>query len=105
MLNTSGELTCAAAANLWWIEAGALATPADATGCLPGIMAAQVRAAAHALGAPVREAREGQGALERAEAIFLTSSLIGVRPAHLLGRGFATHPLVDGLAQAVDAFT
>jgi branched-subunit amino acid aminotransferase/4-amino-4-deoxychorismate lyase len=102
MLNTKGELACAAAANLFWIEAGALATPADETGCLPGIMLAQVIDAARRLGVEVRAARVGVEALERAEAIFLTSSLLGVRPAHLLGQPFAPHPFVDALAASVE---
>ena len=86
MLNTQGELACAAAANLFWIEAGALVTPADETGCLPGIMRAQVLDAARALGIETRAARAEAQVLERSEAMFLASSLIGVRPAHLLGR-------------------
>jgi branched-subunit amino acid aminotransferase/4-amino-4-deoxychorismate lyase len=104
MLNTRGELACAAAANLFWIEAGALVTPADETGCLPGVMRAQVIAAAQALGIETRSARVGVDALERAEAIFLASSLIGVRPAHLLGRPFAPHSLLAELEQAVSAY-
>ncbi len=104
MLNTKGELACAAAANLFWIEAGALATPADETGCLPGIMRAQVIAAAQELGIETRAARAGAETLERAEAVFLSSSLIAVRPAYLLGRRFQPHSLVGKLAQAVAAY-
>ena len=105
MLNTRGELACAAAANLWWIEADGLATPAPEAGCLPGIMAAQVAAAAADMGVEIVAARADPAALERAEAIFLTSSLAGVRPAHLLGRPFEPHPLVERLAKAVERFT
>jgi branched-chain amino acid aminotransferase/4-amino-4-deoxychorismate lyase len=105
MLNTKGELACASVANLWWIEAGALVTPADETGCLPGVMRAQVIDAAGKLGIDVRMARTGPDALDRAEAIFLTSSLAGVRPAHLLGRPFEPHPRVEALAKAVERFS
>lgn len=104
MLNMRGELACAAAANLFWIEAGALATPADEAGCLPGIMRAQVIAAAAALGVETRIVRDEAQALQRAEAIFLTSSLIGVRPAYPHGRRFEPHPLVGALATAVAAY-
>jgi branched-subunit amino acid aminotransferase/4-amino-4-deoxychorismate lyase len=105
MLNTQGELACAAAANLFWIEAGVLHTPPPEAGCLPGIMAAQVRAAARTLGLEVREVRERPAALERAEAILLTSSLVGVRPAQLLGQSLEPHPLVEALAKAVGRFS
>jgi branched-chain amino acid aminotransferase/4-amino-4-deoxychorismate lyase len=103
MLNTLGELACAAAANLWWVEGGVLATPAEAAGCLAGIMAGQVAEAAARLGIEVRRARVGAETLDRAEAVFLTSSLVGVRPARLLGRPCAPHHLVDALAAALDA--
>ena len=103
MLNSRGELACAAAANLFWIDEGALCTAAPETGCLPGIMAAQLRAAAIGLGVEVREVREPTAALERAEAIFLTSSLVGARPAHLVGRQSSPHRLVEALGRAADA--
>jgi branched-subunit amino acid aminotransferase/4-amino-4-deoxychorismate lyase len=103
MLNTAGEIACAAAANLFWISGGALVTPAAETGRLDGIMARQVTAAAGRLGLAVREVREGAEALEAAEAIFLTSSLIGVRPAHLLGRTATAHPTIERLASAVSS--
>ena len=104
MLNTKGELACGAVANLFWIEGDALCTPAPEAGCLPGIMAAQIRSAAASLGATVREARQGPAALEAAGAIFLTSSLAGVRPAHLVGRPFEPHPMVAALSKAVEAY-
>jgi branched-chain amino acid aminotransferase/4-amino-4-deoxychorismate lyase len=104
MLNTQGELACAAAANLFWIEDGVVCTPAPATGCLPGVMAAQVCAAARGLVVELREAFEGPAALEQAEAIFLTNSLIGVRPANLLGRPREAHPLIAALAKAISAW-
>jgi branched-subunit amino acid aminotransferase/4-amino-4-deoxychorismate lyase len=104
VLNTRDELACAAAANLFWIDAdGGLCTPASEAGCLPGIMAAQVRAAAGSLGVQVCEVLEGPAWLERAQAIFLTSSLIGVRPAHLAGRPLQPHPMVETLSKAVEA--
>jgi branched-subunit amino acid aminotransferase/4-amino-4-deoxychorismate lyase len=104
MLNTRGELACAAVANLFWIEGEILCTPAPETGCLPGIMAAQVRAAAPSLGVRVRDAGEGPQSLERADAIFLTSSLVGARPAHPLGRPAATHAMIEALSEAVEAY-
>ncbi|HEX3407178.1 MAG TPA: 4-amino-4-deoxychorismate lyase, partial [Caulobacteraceae bacterium] len=61
------------------------------------------RAAAASLGVQVLDMREGPAALERADAVFLTSSLAGVRPAHLLGGPHGPHPLVEALSNAVEA--
>ena len=86
LLNTLGEVACAAAANVFWLRNGALCTPAPETGCMDGIMAGQVADAAAAVGIEVRHVREGADALATADAIFLTSSLIGVRAAYMAGR-------------------
>lgn len=95
MLNTAGELACAAAANLFWIREGRLFTPPLDCGVLDGIMRNQAIIAARAMGAAVEEARAGPQALQGAEAIFLTNSLIGVRPVGAL----------DGAAVAQSALT
>ena len=96
MLNTRGEIACAAAANLFWIEDGRLFTPALECGVLDGIMRAQVLAVA---GINVAEVRAGREALDRAEAVFLTNSLVGIQPvAALDGRPLGPHPLVAGLS-------
>ena len=99
MLNTAGELACAAAANLFWIAGDRLFTPALACGVLDGITRAEVLAAAAAMGVEAVEARAGLQALEQAQAVFLTNSLIGLRLAAALdGRSLAGHPLVDALS-------
>ncbi|HZZ87140.1 MAG TPA: aminotransferase class IV [Caulobacteraceae bacterium] len=105
MLNTVGEVACAAAANLFWLRGEVLFTPAIEAGRLDGIMARRVVAAAVELGIEIRQVRDGAGALEAADALFLTNSLIGVRPAHLLGGGAGEHRLVQRLAQAVSAWS
>ena len=105
MLNTLGELACAAAANLFWLNAGVVVTPAPETGRLDGVIARQVVAAARTLELEVRQVRQGVEALAGADAIFLTNSLIGVRPAGLVGRAPPSpHPLVERLAAAVARF-
>jgi branched-subunit amino acid aminotransferase/4-amino-4-deoxychorismate lyase len=72
---------------------------------MDGIMAGQVIAAAAAHGLPVRQVRVGADALTRADAIFLTSSLIGVRPGGLVGRAPPAPSLVvERLAAAVSRF-
>lgn len=94
MLNTRGDLACAGAANLFWIEGGRLYTPRLDCGALAGITRARVMAREAA-----EEVAAGPEVLERAEAVFLTNSLIGVRAVSRLdGRTFSPHALVDRLA-------
>lgn len=98
MLNTRGELACGAAANLFWIEGGRLFTPALACGVLAGIARAEVLMVAARLGISTSEARAFPDVLTRAEGIFLTNSLIGVRPVSMLdGRAVPLSPLIGRL--------
>ncbi len=98
MLNTDGNLACAAAANLFWIAEGRVFTPALDCGVLAGIARAQLMAA-H----PVQEVAAVREALDGAEAVFLTNSLVGVRAvASLDGRALAPHPLVGSLRAALE---
>jgi branched-chain amino acid aminotransferase/4-amino-4-deoxychorismate lyase len=101
MLNTAGQVACAAAANLFWVRDGRLLTPALDCGVLDGIMRGVVMARARAGGVPVEEVRVGREALDGAEGLFLTNSLIGVRPvATLDGRAVAESPLVARLSSS-----
>jgi branched-subunit amino acid aminotransferase/4-amino-4-deoxychorismate lyase len=103
MLNTRGELACAAAANLFWIDGGRLFTPALDSGVLDGIMRAQVMAAASGIGVETVEIRAGRETLDRTEALFLTSSLIGVQAVTALdSRPLEAHPLIAELARRCD---
>jgi len=100
MLNTAGDVACAAAATLFWVEDGELFTPALECGVLDGLARAAVMDRAAALGVVVREVRAGPAALARAEAVFLTNSLMGLRPAATLdGRHLNRPALLDALAQ------
>lgn len=99
MLNTRGEVACAAVANLFWVLEGRLYTPALECGVLPGVMRQRVLASAKRLSLEVIEVVEGASALAAAEAAFITNSLIGVRSVgELDGRRFAPSPLVEALA-------
>ncbi len=99
LLNTRGELACAAAANLFWIEQGRLFTPALECGVLDGIVRAEVLAAAAAMGVEAVEVRVARDALDRAGGAFLTNSLIGLRAvSDLDGRALQPHPLQDALS-------
>ena len=101
MLNTMGEIACAAAANVFWVRGGRLFTPALDCGVLDGIARGQVLALAAAMGVETMEARAGTEALEAAEAVFLTNSLIGVRAVgRIEGRDLPPHALTTTLAAA-----
>jgi branched-subunit amino acid aminotransferase/4-amino-4-deoxychorismate lyase len=101
MLNTAGEIACAAAANLFWVSDGRLCTPTLDCGVLDGIVRAQVMALSAAMGVDVVEVRAGPQALSAAEAIFLTNSLIGVRAVGRLGdRLLPPHQVTASLAAA-----
>ena len=102
MLNTHGEVACAAAANIFWLEGGRLHTPDLACGVLAGLTRARVLAAASSLGLLVVQTRTEVAALERASSAFLTNSLIGLRPvASLDGRPLAPWSGLADLAAAV----
>ncbi|WP_312164790.1 aminotransferase class IV [Phenylobacterium sp.] len=102
MLNTRGDVACAAAANLFWLWGGRLYTPSLACGALAGTMRARVIAAAADLGVETAQVRAGPAELARADAVFLTNSLIGVRPVRRLdGFELGEAALVARLAAAV----
>ena len=91
MLDTSGDLACAAAANLFWLRDGTLFTPALDCGVLDGVVRALVLELAPVFGLEVAEVRASPDALPHSEAVFLTSSLIGAVPV----------PRMDGAALPV----
>jgi branched-chain amino acid aminotransferase/4-amino-4-deoxychorismate lyase len=98
LLNNRGEITCAAAANIFWLRGGTLFTPHRDCGVLDGIMRRQVMQIAK-----VEEVQAPRAMLEGADAIFLTSSLIGIRTvASLDGTPIRTHRKVEELAAALE---
>jgi len=102
MLNTGDQIACAAAANLFWITGGELFTPALTCGALAGVTRAQVIAKAGKMGVTVREVAVGREALDGAEALFISNSLIGLRGvASLDGRRFPGHALAAALAEGI----
>jgi branched-subunit amino acid aminotransferase/4-amino-4-deoxychorismate lyase len=80
VVNVSGHVVEGCVSNVFWIDAGALHTPALQTGALPGIIRHQVIAAGRELGLKVVESAYRLADLQRASEIWLTNSLIGVRP-------------------------
>lgn len=101
LLNTCGELACAAAANLFWIREDRLFTPALACGALDGTVRRQLLDCATALGVKTAEVAVDAVVLSTADAVLLTNSLIGVRHASM-GGGLRTHPLIATLASTVE---
>lgn len=102
MLNNRGEIADAAAANLFWFEGDALVTPALECGVLDGIMRGAAIAAAGAAGIEVRQLRAARDRLERARGLFLTNSLIGLRPVGTLdGIAVRPHPALDILVASL----
>ncbi len=102
MLNNAGHLACAAAANLFWIEGERLLTPALDCGVLAGITRGRVLATTRSWGLETQEVAATAARLETADGIFLTNSLIGVRPVSALEqRSLAPHPLIARLRAAI----
>lgn len=99
MLNEKGEVACAAAANVFWLHGKTLFTPALSCGALDGVARGRVLALAAKLGWRTQEVEAPLSAVREAEALFLTNSLIGVRPAHLAGRAAPPHAGVQQLLQ------
>lgn len=98
LLNNRGEIACAAAANIFWVRGGRLFTPHRDCGVLDGVMRGQVMAIAR-----VEEVKAPRAMLEGADAIFLTSSLAGVRAVSSLdGVPIGGHPMVERLAAALE---
>jgi len=102
LLNGAGRLACAATANLFLVEEGpCLRTPPVAEGVLPGITRALVMELAGGLGLDCREEPLALERLVRCEGVFLTSSLVGIRPVVTVGGraigGGTPHPLAARL--------
>ncbi len=104
--NTAGHLCEAATANLFVVIGGALLTPPLASGCLPGITREVVIELAKDLGMPCEERDVLPGELQRAEEVFLTSSIRGVARLsrfedHAYAEGRTTRVLRQAFQKAV----
>lgn len=87
MLNGHGRIACASAANIFIIDqAGVVSTPPVDEGALPGIARGQILQAAAHIDVAMREAPLERQALQSGS-VFLTNSLIGLRPAMMVGGG------------------
>lgn len=98
-VNGRGEIVETTRSNLFLLEKGQLTTPPLSSGCLSGIMR---RAIIEAHPAGVREVPVSRGALEDAEAVFLTNAVMGVMPVQSIdGKSYrsADHPKVKALVE------
>lgn len=85
MLNGQGRVVCASAANIFVIDdQGVVLTPPVGEGALPGIVRGVLLRACGQIDVEMREAALDIEILQRSH-IVLTNSLIGVRPAAILG--------------------
>ncbi len=102
LADSAGQIVEGAISNVFWVRGGALATPPASCGLLPGIVRAKVLALARAEGLPVEERPFPLAELPAAEEVFLTNSLVGIRPvAWLEGRGLpAPGPMTRRLQEA-----
>ncbi|MEM9619985.1 MAG: aminotransferase class IV [Pseudomonadota bacterium] len=99
MLNGQGKVACASAANIFVIaDRGAVLTPSVDEGALPGIVRGVVLRACEQIDVEVCEASFDTDTLQSGH-VFLTNSLIGVRPASLLGSTSAWPPALLQILQ------
>ena len=95
----TGMLLEGCGSNIFLVRDGTLHTPALSTGCLPGVMRAKVVEFVRQHGFTLAEGRLCCLDLDAAEAIWLTNSLIGIRPVAVLGDRSvpSQHPLLERL--------
>lgn len=84
-LNERDEICEASTSNVFWFREGQWFTPALATGCLPGIMRAELCQRAAAVGRHVQECAGGIEVLCKAQCVVLSSALRGVQWVKCLG--------------------
>lgn len=87
MLNNRGEVAGAAAANLFWVRGKTLFTPALECGVLDGTVRGLLIERASAAGWTVEAVRAGPEALRQADALFVTSSGVGLAEVSALDGG------------------
>ena len=103
MLDTSGHVACASAANLFIWEGDTLLTPPDRGAILPGITRAAVLELAPDLGIEAREEEITPARLVEADGAFLTNSLMGLVPlSRVDGREIPACPKTARLTAAYE---
>lgn len=96
--NNDDELCEAAMANVFLIRSGMLLTPALDSGCLAGVTRDLVIRLAASDGIPCREKKLMRKDVDKAECMFLTSSIRGpIRISTYLTKHFDENPLFDSV--------
>lgn len=80
LLNTKGDLVCATAGNVFFIKDQKVFTPPVSSGVLPGITRKKIIALCQKLKIPVIEACITPAMLDTIDALFITNSLVGIKP-------------------------
>ena len=80
LLNTQGNLACATTGNIFIVKQETIYTPRLADGALPGIMRSILIQLAHQHKIKLTEATINLSQLQNAEELFLSNSLVGIRP-------------------------
>lgn len=95
LLNTSGQIAEAAAANVFWVEGAIVCTPALAEGGLAGVTRGFVIELFRQQGWSVQETARGPDALVNAAGVFLTLTTYGlIEGIELDGNPLRRHPQV-----------
>ena len=82
MLDQSGVLREGTMSNLFWVKAGIVYTPELADGGIAGIQRGAILEWLRARGVPTMLGRYRAAALQEADEIFFSNSLIGIWPVH-----------------------
>ena len=103
LLNHAGDVAEAATANIFAFIGGTLVTPSLDSGPLPGITRAALIEVARSLTIPVEERPVAPGDLARAEAVLLTSSIVGPVPVATIEGAPPASPVgIEWRASAVE---
>jgi len=99
--NTVGKLCEGAMSNIFLVSGGKVLTPSLDSGCLPGVTRAIVIELCQQEGIEIVECELTENDLNRADEVFITSSVREVQPAVLMGAPqAATMPITRQLARA-----
>ena len=103
LLNTSGKLVCASAANLFLWDSNTLITPPIKDGCLDGITRRTVIALAEENNVDCYEESITPSTLASVHSGFLTNALVGLQSfSSVDGRALAEHQLMQKLRDALN---
>lgn len=103
LLDPQGHIVEGATANVFFIRREILHTPATAVGCLNGIVRGKVIGLAAQHGLRVKRGVYGLVDLKKADEVFMTNSLIGIRPVAALD-GRPVSPRAEFTRRLRDAY-